>query len=340
MILLSRSLAAASFILFPALTLSAQTAELCLSQERTALYGEYYYSKGKSDAATQKHAYETAKKYLAKYEVCADEFTDAVKKFAAEHEAATERFNLTQAAFGGSPDPVKAYEIGRRILAANPGDLPTMMALAHVGELALAAKNDALVKESLAHAKKAVQAIEAGKEPDAWTPYKSRDEALGYLYTYIANMTIGRGDSAGAIAWYLAAAKSAGPAKTMPATYGRLAAAYHAGMLEPMQDRYNKKFAGKYESAEGKFEYEQVTQVMDRVIDAYARAVHLSGDDPKYAAAKAAWLGALKAFYQVRAGEKMPGFDEYVAKAMDRPLPAAFEPKTFNAKTAASSKRK
>src|SRR5688572_29904234 len=112
------------------LTAAAQDVPSCQSAERTAMYADYNSNKGKknpaggADVAAQKHAYEVAQRYVEKYgAACPDKYTEAVRKFMKAYEAATDRYNLSQHVYGAAPDVVKAFEIGRRMLAATPGDL-------------------------------------------------------------------------------------------------------------------------------------------------------------------------------------------------------------------------
>jgi len=63
---------------------------------------------------------------------------------------------------------------------------------------------------------------------------------------------------------------------------------------------YKTRFAGKDETPEGKLALENVNQVVDRMVDAYARAVALAGSDAKYQAQKKDWLDALSTWYKYR----------------------------------------
>jgi len=301
----------------------------CESEERINLYTEYYNNKSK-DAAAQRRAYEVGKQFVEKYAAaCPDKYTDAIQKFIKAYEEATERYNLAVVSYGPKADYEKAFEIGRHMLAGSPDDLSTLITLAHAGDAALAAKNDAYVAESLAAAKKAIEQIEAGKAPASWTPYKSRDEALSYLAYHAGNLAIANHDPAGAVLYLIKAATVEGPSKSEPLTYGRLAVAYQQAQLDAMQKDYNDRFSGKPETPEGKWALDQVNQVIDRIIDAYARAVNLSGDKAEYAPAKAAWNQTLTAYYKFRVNDALTGYDDFIKDAATRPLPAPFEAKPY-----------
>ena len=328
------------------LTLPLMAASPCDSEERSAAYADYYNLRAKKnasgapDVASQKQAYDLAKAYLEKYgAACADQYTDAVRKFVTAYEEASERFHLTRAAFGATPDPATAFAIGRRILEKSPDDVHALMAMTHAGHAAVADKNESFVDDALASGKQAIDLIEVGKAPASWDPFKSREAALSYLSFYMGELSFTKRDLANAIAWLVKAGTLEGPAKKEPTTYSRLAAAYHMGQLTAMQQEYNAKYAGKPETPEGKHALNEILYVYDRIIDAYARAVHLAGDDPKYAPFKKPWMDALQNFYKRRVNEDMTGFDSYIAAAMDRPLLAPYERKPYTPAPAAPSKK-
>jgi len=317
--------------------LFAQTPDpICEGDARINLYTEYYNNKSKKDAAgnpdpaAQKYAYEASKQFLEKYaEKCPDKYTDAIRKYVQAYDAATDRYDLARASFSTKPDPAKAFEIGRRILSTTADDLGVLMTLAHAGNAALTAKNETYVAEALTDAKKAIEQIEAGKAPSSWSPYKGKDDALSYLYYYTGNLAFASKDTADAARWFYKATTVEGPMKSDPVLYGKLAVAYQLSQLDAMHKDFNEKFGGKQETPEGKFALDQLNQVVDRIMDGYARAVALSGDDARYTQAKAAWLESLRSYYKFRIGETLAGFDEYLAQATTRPLPAPFEPKVY-----------
>lgn len=311
----------------------------CLNEPRNLAYNDFYNAKKATDAAGQQRAYELAKSFVETWTSCSDQYTDAAKRFIGLYEDAMEHLNLAQNAFGAKPDRAKAFEGGRKILAASPDDLPALMALAYAGNSEATAKNEEYAAEALADAKKAIALIESGKGPLAWSPFKSREDALSFLTLYAANLSIVTKDPAGAIPLYLKVSTIPGPAGHDPSSYIRLAAAYLQSQLEPMQVEYNEKFSGKPETGEGKWTIAQMNQVIDRVLDAYARAIELAGDNARYAQAKPAWMDALKNYYKFRFGDSMPGFDAYLANATSRPLPEPYVVKPYTPEPAATKRR-
>lgn len=320
-------------------TLSAAAQEAppvnCLNEPRNLAYNDFYNAKKATDAAGQQRAYELAKAFVESWTSCSDQYTEAAKRFVALYEDAISHYDLSQNAFGAKPDRAKAFDIGHKILTTNPDDLPALMALAYAGNSEATAKNEAFAAEALTDAKKAIALIESGKEAAAWSPFKNREEALSFLTLYAANLSLVAKDPVSAIPLYVKVASIAGPPGHDPSTYIRLAAAYLQSQLDPMQKEYNEKFGGKPESAEGRWEIAQMHQVIDRVLDAYARAISLAGDNARYAQAKPAWMDALKSYYKFRFGDGMPGFDDYLANATTRPLLEPYVPKPYTPEPAA-----
>jgi hypothetical protein len=60
---------------------------------------------------------------------------------------------------------------------------------------------------------------------------------------------------------------------------------------------------------------------MDRVIDAYARAVALAGNEPQYQTAKASWTKQLTTLYKFRHADSDAGLTEFIAGVLSKPLP-------------------
>jgi hypothetical protein len=58
------------------------------------------------------------------------------------------------------------------------------------------------------------------------------------------------------------------------------------------------------------------------MIDSYARAVSLAGNDPKYAQNRTAWLNALTPFWKFRHEDTDAGLTEFIATVLSKPLPA------------------
>ena len=117
------------------------------------------------------------------------------------------------------------------------------------------------------------------------------------------------------------AAQSNSDRKTAPTTYYYLAVAYQNGPYKKLSEDYKNKFGNQAESSESKAALDNVNKVLDKIIDAYARAVALAGNDPQHQAAKAQWTARLTDFYKFRHNNSDAGVTEFIAGVLAKPLP-------------------
>ena len=109
--------------------------------------------------------------------------------------------------------------------------------------------------------------------------------------------------------------------KKAPSTYYYLAIAYQSGPYKTLSAAYQTTYANKPETPESKAALEKLNVVIDRMIDAYARAIAAAGTDPKNAQNKTLWLGTLTNFYKFRHQDSDAGLNELIAASLNKPLP-------------------
>lgn len=293
---------AALFAVF-AVPVLAQTKE-CNDEFKSATYSKWYDNRTKDQPA----AYEAAKEYLA---VCTtdDQYTAALKKFKAAYEAAT-------ADVANKKQFDEAYQkknyadqirLGKVILATEPDNAAVyiVMGLAGLGD-------PNLLGESAQYAKKAIELIQTGKP---FAPYATKDQALAWL-NYTAGRASLKSAPADAIPYLLKAAKLESDLKKNPQLYLDLAAAYNDGPQAKLTEEYKGKVGpNNTETPESKLALENLNQVIDRQIDALARATALAD-----AANKPAFLDELTKLYEYRNKSKT-GVNELVANVLSKPLP-------------------
>jgi hypothetical protein len=88
-----------------------------------------------------------------------------------------------------------------------------------------------------------------------------------------------------------------------------------------MSAAYQTNFANKPESPESKAALEKLNVVMDRIVDAYARAIAAAGTDPKTEASRKEWMTAMSTYYKFRHDGSDAGMTEFIASALQKPLP-------------------
>jgi len=293
----------------------------CTEENKTAWYATFRET-FKTDQ--QPKAYEAAKKYLA---ACTEDtqITQYLKKWVTAYEKEIRKVKLPQLLYIDKKY-TEAFQLGRDILVDEPENLKVLVDLGYGGYLASSTKNNSFNTDAVNYARKAIQMIESGKTLESWTPFPNKDEALAFLNYYIGITTLGQ-DPAAALPYLIKAAKFESSLKKSPFTYDKIATAYEAGPYAKQSAAYKRDFGGKDETPESKLALENINQVVDRMIDAYARAVASAGSDAQFQAQKNEWNDALKQWYKFRKGSET-GLPEMVTGILSKPLPPEPTPLT------------
>jgi tetratricopeptide (TPR) repeat protein len=268
-------------------------------------------------------AYQAARDYLAKYTKDKDQYTDYLAKWVAAYERDDRKRQL-----GGLINEKKfdeAYKVGAKILADEPEYLRAQIDLGYAGYLAASGKDESHNADALMYARKAIQAVESGKAPSEWAPFKGKDDTLAYLNYAVGFLTLKTAPEQ-AIDSLIKAAMYESDIRRTPSTYYFLAVAYEAGPYKTMSAAYQTNFANKPETPESKAALEKLGVVMDRIVDAYARAIATAGTDPKTEQSRKEWTAQLSNYYKFRRGGSDTGMTEFIANAMQKPLPPKPQP--------------
>jgi tetratricopeptide (TPR) repeat protein len=263
-------------------------------------------------------AYQAARDYLQKYPKDKDQYTDYLSKWVLAFERDERKRNLP--VLINEKKFAEAYSSGAKILADEPNYLRAQIDLGYAGYLAASAKNETFNTAALDYARKAIQAIESGKTPTEWAPFKGKDDTLAYLNYAVGFLTL-KTSPEQAIDSLIKAAQYDSDIKKTPSTYYFLAVAYESGPYKTMSAAYQTNFANKPETPESKAALEKLNVVIDRIIDAYARAIAAAGTDPKTEQGRKDWLAALSNYYKFRHDGSDAGINEFIAAALQKPLP-------------------
>ncbi len=263
-------------------------------------------------------AYQAARDYLQKYPKDKDQYTDYLSKWVTAFERDERKRHLP--VLINEKKFAEAYSSGAKILADEPNYLRAQIDLGYAGYLAASAKNETFNTAALDYARKAIQAIESGKTPTEWAPFKGKDDTLAYLNYAVGFLTL-KTSPEQAIDSLIKAAQYDSDIKKTPSTYYFLAVAYESGPYKTMSAAYQTNFANKPETPESKAALEKLNVVIDRIIDAYARAIAAAGTDPKTEQGRKDWLAALSNYYKFRHDGSDAGINEFIAAALQKPLP-------------------
>jgi len=174
--------------------------------------------------------------------------------------------------------------------------------------------------DSVKYAQKALQLLDSGKAPDVWDPFKSREDAVASLHYAIGFIDL-KPRPEEAIGRFVKVISIDSDLRKTPSTYYLLAVAYEQGPYKRLSADYTKRFANQPETPESKAAIETLNKVMDRIVDAYARAVALAGNDPQHQASKAEWTKRLTDLYKFRHESSDTGLSQFIAGVLATPLP-------------------
>lgn len=320
--LLALPVAAKNLVVAPA----SETQDACTQEQRDALYKTFVDNR----QADQKKAYDAAKKYLACPVTTPNEsqtkIIEYLTKWVGLFEKGDRKNRFTDELYN-KKNYVEAFKLGGEILKDDAENTKVMVDLGANGYLVGPLNNPQLATEAVDYARKALAALEAGKTIDDWTPLQNKDVATAYLNYTIGTLTVEK-DPSGALKHLIKSAQFETPLKKSAITYALIAGAYETGPYAKQSEAY-KVYAGKEETPESKLALANIHQLVDRMIDGYARAVALAGSDPKLATQKTAWTESLKQWYKFRnPNEPETGVDMLVASILSKPLPPEPTPLT------------
>src|SRR5260370_12875875 len=275
-------------------------------------------------------AYRAAKDYMGRYGKENDEYTRYLKQWIAAYEederarkAAADREDREQRLLGAITQKkfADAYALAKHVLNDDSNNVKVLIPLGYSGVIASTeARNESFNAEAANYAQKAIQLIESGKAPDSWAPFKNKEDVLASLHYALGSYSL-KTKPENAIADFIKAAQMDSDHKTAPSTYYYLALAYQNGPYKRLSEDYSKRYSNQAESPESKAALENVNKVLDKIIDAYARAVALAGSDPQHQNAKAQWMARLTELYKFRHNNSDAGLNELIARILSQPLP-------------------
>jgi hypothetical protein len=270
-------------------------------------------------------AYEAGKEYLQKYEATDgpnDQYVSYIKKWLAAYDKVARRNQLIEQLKNKNYNV--AFSGARPVLADYPEDLGLLYELSKAGLFAAIGGNETNNAAAVEYAKKSLQMIQAGKTFEKDKPLPNRDENVGLL-NYALGFLLRQSQPAEA-ATYLINAAQAESFKKDPNTYSLLAAAYEQSEYATLRNQYeaNCKTEEQLKGAQCVELTAKVNNVLDRMIDALARAVAYSKSSPdaaRFEQARTGWMEQLTALYKYRNNGSDAGLNELIAGVTAKPIP-------------------
>ncbi len=311
----------------------ATIAQTAPDAAKTDLYTKFYNAVVGNNNIVNEAAYEIGKEYMTKFGTETDAYTVYVRDQVKAYETALKNRALADF-FASIHDPQKrnlpnAFSRGREYISASPDDLNILISLANAGYLANTENNKQFNNEATNYTKKAIQLIESGKEPvdlspenkidDHWYPFTNKQDTLAFLYFTLGDMSIAASPTEAARN-YVKAASMESFLKKSPSLYSNLANAYLVDYTRLSKD-FKTYYEGQPESDDSRAALANLNQVIDRIIDASARAVSYSGTDAKYQQLKTNAQEQLTGFYKFRNNNTDTGLPAFIASVTSKPLP-------------------
>ena len=265
-------------------------------------------------------AYQAAKDYMARYNKEDDQYTRYLKQWISAFEKDERQDTLLRSIYG-EKNYAAGFGLAKQVLTDDPEDVKALIALGYGGYLATTnARNETFNAESVRYAQKAIQLLESGKTPDAWEPFKSREDAVASLNYAIGFIDL-KPRPEEAITRFLRVIGIDSELRKTPSPYVLLAGAYEKGPYQKLSADYSKRFANQPESTEGKAALDSIYKVVDRIVDAYARAIALAGNNSQYQASKTEWTKQVTTLYKFRHENSDAGLSAFIAGVLATPMP-------------------
>ena len=304
---------------------AAASQDSCPPEIRDGLYKTFTENRTKD----QKQAYEAGKKYLDCKVATPTESQAKIIEYLTRWVTAYEkgdRWNRFIDELYNKKNYPTAFKLGGEILKDEPDNTKVMVHLGANGYLVGPLANPQLTAEAVDYARKAMAALEGGKTVDDWSPLQGQALAVAYMNYTIGSLTVDK-DPTAALKFLLKSAQVETPLKKSAYTYALIAGAYETGPYAKQSADYKALYSGKDETPESKLALANIHQIVDRMIDGYARAVALAG--PELATQKTAWNDSLKQWYKFRNPDQPEtGVDAVVAGILSKPLPPEPTPLT------------
>jgi hypothetical protein len=312
----------AALVLYPVAVWAQPTPAPQASSQITDAQAALYERWRANVRLNQRTAYDAGKEYLAKYP--ADEYAAYVRPWVEFYERAARKARFQQLLYK-EKNYSAAYAAGRLVLADEPESVKTHIDLASAAYLATGAGDETVRADALALARKSLELLDGDKRASDWQPFAGPADAAAYLNFVIGDLTL-KDDPAAAVAYLRKAALAEAAIKNTPTVYARLATAYARSEYEPLARDFATRYAGKETTPESQAALAQIYPVLDRMIDAYARAVALSQSDPQYTTQRPRWQQDLTEFYKTRHNGSTEGLNTLIADVVNTPLPDPNKP--------------
>lgn len=263
-------------------------------------------------AEDQAKAYQMSKEFLAQYGKDNDDKVKKIRDY-------MQKYRLNE--FNKALDDIRladALKFGQDILADEPENSYVTMNLAYVGYEAFNKKQDkSFSQESVSFARRTLALFEAGKTPNQIAPFKDLAEVNALMYYVIGTFTLDTDIKEAARNFYKSTQFESQIKKNSYPYY--VIAFYYERQYENAVQNFKTKHGNKTVIDETmKADQEAMNKIIDRMLDAYARAVKLAETETN--PSKDSWKQRLTQIYQFRKGSDA-GINDLLNSILTTPMP-------------------
>lgn len=216
---------------------------------------------------------------------------------------------------------VDFFRQGKEILVEEPNNLHVLINLAYCGfERAVIAKDKSFADDAIKYSRLAIARFDMGDVPREYSPFTSKDEALAWMYYVVGNCLTENDLTAAATNIYRSTLFES------PIRYSSQPYYVISNYYEKQYEKLSSELAVRAKTLTAEAvasENAKLNAVIDRMIDAYARALWFAEKEKN--PSEADWRKRLGEVYQFRKNTR-DGLDAFIKKVISTPLPDPSKP--------------
>ena len=257
-------------------------------------------------------AYQLSKEFVVKFPNEDTENTRKLKDFIKRYKENSFYKSLEDKKY------VEFFATGKEIMAEHLNNVEIAMNLGYGGyDVVLKTKAKTYAEDSLKYCKLTLQLMEKGIVPTNFLPFNNKDEATAWMYYVIGYFSTDKDLRESAVNFYKSTQYESQIKKTSQPYY--VIAIFFEKVYEKAANDLNEKVkAKKISDADYKTENEKINTIIDRMMDAYARAIAMGELEKNPAVAD--WNERLLQVYQFRK-KSDAGFYTFVIRVNNSRMP-------------------
>ncbi len=282
------------------------------NKPKDELFGKIAKLTNTKKAEDTEKAYQLGKDFVAKYGKDNDDKSKKIKEFVDQYRLAAFDKKLNES------KTAEAFALGKEILAQEPENSYVTMNLAYAGyDALLKTKDKTFGDESVKYARQTLSLFEAGKLPKTFQPFKDQAEVTALMYYVIGSFLLDANLKEAAQNFYKAIQYEAQFKKNSYPYY--VISFHYEKEYEKAAAAYQTKHGSKTtEDSEMKADQTKLEKLIDRMLDAYARAIKFG--EAEKSPDSASWKKRFTDIYKFR-HQNETGMSEYLEKVSNTQLP-------------------